>query len=460
MTTIFEVPCHLIMNAALDTSFVAHFALFLGVLLIGTLVISRVLAWLFKLPIIAGQIIGGLILGPSILGVDNFSIFTHKIALGDLSTGTTVLVESADLFLLVLLMLSSALTVAFLLWHAGYETDLSSMKKVGFVAVAAGVLGALVPIALTVAALVLVAPQVTQLAGAVGIGLVFAATSVSIPVAMLLAQRRMHLRSSQATLGAAVIDDIVAVLLVSFFMLAVQAGLFGEVTGSFAASSSHWSWSLARMGLTLSGMAFVGYKILPILTRILVRCGFGPMLPAITFGVMLLFFAGAEMIGGLAGITGAYFAGLFYRQFAHEYEIEKELCPFINAVLLPIFLGTIGMQVNLRMLSWSDIVTVTVITTVAVLSKFIGVYSSTALSNVIQKPAHPWTTLESYLFGASMVARGEVGLVISTLLRGAGLIDQRLYVICIVGIVLTTIMTPLLLAIGFKQLDANPSKAH
>lgn len=67
-----------------------------------------------------------------------------------------------------------------------------------------------------------------------------------------------------------------------------------------------------------------------------------------------------------------------------------------------------------------------------------------------------WSALESYLFGSSMVARGEVGLVIATILNGAHIISPDQYVMSIVVIVLTTIAAPIMLAFGFHQLDIMP----
>lgn len=61
------------------------------------------------------------------------------------------------------------------------------------------------------------------------------------------------------------------------------------------------------------------------------------MIASFANGIMLIYFAGAELIGGLAGITGAYFAGLFHRLGDHRHQAEKSISPFVNAVLLPLF---------------------------------------------------------------------------------------------------------------------------
>jgi hypothetical protein len=77
---------------------------------------------------------------------------------------------------------------------------------------------------------------------------------------------------------------------------------------------------------------------------------------------------------------------------------------------------------------------------------------------MLSRSKDTWSLLESYIFGAAMVARGEVGLVIATILYGSHIIAQSQYVIAVVVIVLTTIATPIMLAAGFARLEAGESE--
>jgi Kef-type K+ transport system membrane component KefB len=137
----------------------------------------------------------------------------------------------------------------------------------------------------------------------------------------------------------------------------------------------------------------------------------------------------------------------------HRHAAEKVISPFVNAFLLPIFLGSIGLQLDVRLLNGSDWLLVLLLLVIAIISKLVGCWMATALSNrFAHKDSYRWTSLDTYLFGSSMVARGEVGLVVSTILFGAGIIQPAHYVIAIVVIVLTTVATPIMLAQGFERL--------
>jgi Kef-type K+ transport system membrane component KefB len=439
---VLSIPEGVLVNAGLSSIFVAHCALFIALLLTGTIVAGKLFKYLFNLPIIAGQILGGIVLGPSLFDIKHLSIFSEPLKLIDSATGMMYALASSDLFVFFVLLLSALFTVSYLLWVAGHETDVHEIARVGVAATSAGFFGALFPIIGTVGMLLLFFSTEFTLMGAIGLGVVFSATSVSIPVAMLLAQEKMHLRTSKATLGAAIVDDIVAVILLSLFMVWMQAGGFGMQT----------VWSIGYMAAAIIVLCLIGRWILKPFISFLERTPYAHLVKSVASISMLFYFALAEMIGGLAGITGAYFAGLFHRQADKNHVAEKALIPFVSAVLLPLFLGSIGLQVNVQLLSMYDWSMVCALLFVAIITKFAGTYCAIVIDNAIGKKSDErWTMREGYIFGASMVARGEVGLVVATILRGAGIIAAQGYGICVVAIVLTTIATPVLLSLGVSD---------
>lgn len=452
------VPGGLLLQAGLHTGFIASFALFLAILLLGTLLIGKLFKIVFKIPTIAGNIIGGIILGPSGINIAGYPLFKQPFLWFDDVTHIMYTFIPSDAYLFFIIVLSSVLTVAYLLWLAGYETNIKDLMKVGVTAVTAGILGAVLPIICIGGCLYFVFPSFYSVVSACGIGLVFAATSVSIPVAMLVNMQKMHLKSSQATLGAAIVDDIVAVILVSFFMMVVQMGLLGDISGTsdHALEVIHHSGGLAAslgfMGLCAVVMIAFGLFVMPVLFRFINRpttnCFMAPMASI----CMLLYFACAEMMGGLAGITGAYFAGLFHRSGDRDHKAEKVIAPFVNAFLLPLFLGSIGLQINICVLSLYEWGIATLLLLLSIVSKLGACYIAAIISNYSgRRSKNRWTLREMYLFGSSMIARGEVGLVIATLLKGASIITPQAYVLCVVVIVLTTIATPIMLAFGFSD---------
>ena len=447
-----SIPQDLMIDVALNPHFIATFTLFIAVILVGTIGIGKIFKHFFRLPVIAGQIIGGVVLGPSLLDITHWKVFKMPLELVDNASGQIFIFFSSDIFLLFVIVLSSAITVAYLLWVAGYETDIRDMIKVGITATSAGVFGAIIPIGM-IGALSYCITGGDSLVSALGLGLIFAATSVSIPVAMLVAQHKMHLRTSKATLGAAIIDDIFAIILLSLFMLAVQSGMFGKAVEMHTHVAGIGE-SLGRMLIAFVVLFVVGSIVLPKISKWLHNAKYTHLIAPFAFVAMLFYFSFAELFGGLAGITGAYFAGLFHRKGDERHRAERSLSPFVNAVLLPLFLGSIGLQINIGLLGFSDWGWAIVFLIVAIISKLLGTYLATTLSNMSgRRGIKRWSSLEGYIFGSSMVARGEVGLVIATILRGTQIVSDSMYIIAVVVIVLTTIATPIMLSIGFAIKD-------
>lgn len=453
-----SLPEGLFLHSGLDASFVARFALFVAVILLWTLFSGKILKKIFKLPVIAGQIVGGIILGPTILNITQWKIFSHPLIMSDAASQASFAITASDLYIFVVLLIAAVWAVSYLLWVAGYESDIHDILKVGDIAIGAGILGAVLPIVMVAGFFYYCLPGTLSMTAAAGIGLIFAATSVSIPVAMLVSQNKMHLRTSKATLGAAIIDDIVAVILLALFFILVQAGLLGG--GAAHLDSAHapsLGSALGAMLYSIVVMFAVGYFIVPRIMAWLKKQDYFHLIAPVAFGIMLIYFAFADLFGGLAGITGAYFAGLFHRRGDTKSVAEKALTPYSNAILLPLFLGSIGLQLDFRVLSLGGWGMVAILLFIAIISKVGGCYLVALVSNLFAKnKSARWSSLESYIFGASMVARGEVGLVIATILNSAKVLSMDYYVISVAVIVLTTIATPILLALGFSRLEVVP----
>jgi len=454
------IPINILADGGINATFVAKFALFIAIMLFGTIATGKILKSLFRLPAVAGQIIGGIFLGPSLLNITKLSYFTSPLEFINKSAQHIYTIASADIFFFFILLISSGLTVAYLLWLAGHETDVQDMAKVGMVSVLAGFLGAIVPIGMTTATIYYLFGKSYSLASAIGLGVVFAATSVSIPITMLISQKKMHLRSSKATMGAAIVDDILAVILFSLFVVLLQSGLFGNVhcTQSFGHCSTIQG-SLGRMLLSFIIMFVTGYFLIKPINIWLKKAKLTHLLPSFAALMMLGYFCIAELVGGLAGITGAYFAGLFHRMGDHNHSAERAISPYVNTFLLPLFLGSVGMQVDITVLDPKDFVIVLILLFVAIISKLLGCQLTSMTSNMIGR-SKKWSLLETYIFGSSMVARGEVGLVIATILNGTNLITPQQYVICVAVIVLTTIASPIMLALGFSQMEKERKEKH
>lgn len=446
---------NLFSGGGISTTFAAKFTLFLGTMLFVTVAVGKILKIAFKLPTVAGQIIGGIVLGPSLINIQSLKMFDEPLNMIDFASHKIYSLASTDIFMFFILLTSSTMTVAYLLWIAGHETDVQDMAKVGLVSTTAGFLASITPIFMITPTVYYLFNSQYNLASSVGLSIVFAATSVSIPVAMLVSQKKMHFRFAKATMGAAIIDDILAIVLFSLFTILLQSGLLGQ---SYCTTTLGHKCSITNSLLYM----ILSFVIMFVAGKYIIKPGSGwlknrhltHLIPAFAIGMMLIYFSLAEILGGLAGITGAYFAGLFHRTGDEKHSAEKIISPYVNVLLLPLFLGSVGMQVNISQLTLHSWTVVTAILFMAILSKMVGCYLSTSISNISRKnKKHNWSILESYLFGSSMVARGEVGLVLATILKGTQLINSEQYVICITVIVITTIITPIMLSIGFHLLD-------
>jgi Kef-type K+ transport system membrane component KefB len=449
-----QIPKGVIVSSGLSPSLVAECALFLAVLLLWTVIVGRLLKFICRIPEIAGQIIAGIVLGPSLLNITQYSMFDEPLKALDWKTGIEYVIASPDLFVTFVLLLSAVVTVPYLLWIAGHETDVKDLSKVGFSAVVAGFLGTFTPIFMVGAAAYCWLADSFTLVQALGLGLVFGATSVSIPVAMFLAQNRMHLRVAKATLGAAVIDDIVAVVALSLFFIVVRGGTFGLISGvTDGLATGGVFQAVGFMVLSLVVLCLVGYYLVPLLVRFLHTIRLMHLLSSFANGIMLLFFAFAELIGGLSGITGAYFAGLFHRRADTRHQVEKVISPFLTSVLLPLFLGSIGFQIDIKLLTVHQWVAVAVILAVALLAKYVACFIAIWSNNFFVKDKQErWTALEGFLFGSAMSARGEVGLVVASILS-RDILTHNAYIMAIVVIVLSTIASPIMLSLGLYFFD-------
>ncbi|TET05837.1 cation:proton antiporter [Candidatus Dependentiae bacterium] len=452
-----SIPQGVLIEAALNAEFIAKFALFIGLLLLWTVVCGKLFKQALRLPVVAGQIIAGILLGPSGINIAAIHFFSKPVQMIDNITGKFYAIASSDLFLFFVILLSSSFTVSYLLWIAGHETNIKDIFKLGLPTTIAGILGALLPISLTIFVAHWFFGPDYSLHSSIALGLIFSATSVSIPVAMLFAQNKMHLKSSKAALGAAIIDDIFAVILFSLFFVAIDLCFLGPINKLVRAGQCVGLFNtLAYLLIAFFIIVGAGYFGIRPLIQWLHQKRFSHLVAPVANGIMLFYFALAELVGGLAGLTGAFFAGLFHRMGDTRHSAEKVFSPFVNAILLPLFLCSIGLQVNIKLLNLSQWGIVVLLFLIAIITKMLGCFVATGLSNWIKRNGEPgWTVLESYLFGSSMVARGEVGLIIATILNGTKIITSEQYVIAVVVIVLTTIATPIMLSIGFYYQESK-----
>jgi len=353
-------------------------------------------------PSVLGELMVGIILGPSVLDLMHMAPFTDK----HLSEAIAHLAE---------------LGVLLLMFIAGLDLHLSDLAKSGKVSAYAGTLGVLLPLGMGYGlALAFSFDNQTALF----IGLILAATSVSISVQTLMELKVLRSRVGIGLLGAAVFDDILVVLGLSIFV-ALGVG-----------SGGMWSivWIALRMLLFMGLAITIGMAVLPKLSQKIDTLPISQGLIAFTLIVGLFYAWTAEVLGGMAAITGAFLAGLVFARSPLKNRIETGISTLAYSFFVPVFFVNIGLAANARVLTGENLWLLLAMIGVAVISKVFG-------SGLGAKFAG-FTNLEALQVGAGMTSRGEVGLIVASVGIAEGLISQGVFAVVVGVVIVTTLITP------------------
>jgi Kef-type K+ transport system membrane component KefB len=346
-------------------------------------------------PAIVGEILGGVLVGPSVLG----------------------LVEVGEV-----LRVFSELGVVFLLFWVGLETRLSEMRAVGRIAVAVGSAGVVLPF-LAGIGFGLAVGESTETS--VFLGAALAATSAGITSATFLDLGIARTRAARTVLGAAVVDDILALILLS---VAVGMAADGGVDAGKIALA---------LGVAIAFVAFValgGTRLLQSRPRLLESPRFAdsPLLPAVILCLGLAAFA-ANI--GLAALIGAFLAGMIVAETKDQSAIEEEVRP-LYAFFPPFFFAFIGIELDLGALfSAEALLLLAAVTVLAAATKLVPAYLA----------ARELGQEEARIVGVGMVPRGEVGIVVASIGAAAGVVDAELFAVVVGMSVLTTLAAPFVL---------------
>jgi Kef-type K+ transport system membrane component KefB len=362
-------------------------------------------------PAVLGELLAGLVLGPTLLNMFGWPFFTSA------HLQDTVF-ELAELGVILLMFI------------AGLEIDLAEMRKTGRVALLVGVLGVMTPLALGFGAAL---PFGYDTQKALFIGVLLTATSVSISAQTLLELGRLRSRVGLVLLGAAVIDDVLVILLLSLFVALAGGG--GSVVDLLVI--------VARMALFLAGAVMLGLWLFPRLLGRVARWPVSQPVLSTALVITLLLAWSAELVGEVAAITGAFLAGMLFARTRYRHDIEEGTSRMAYSFFVPIFFASIGLHTNARLLDGSLIWLTLLICAVAIISKLIGCGLGARLAGM--------STRESIQVGTGMISRGEVGLIVASVGISNGIIGQELFAVTVVMVLATTLATPLLLRLVFRE---------
>lgn len=353
------------------------------------------LALRLKQPAVLGEIIAGVLLGGSALGI--------------LDPGDPVIHAMSEIGVIVLL------------FATGLHTDVPSLVKAGAAASAVALAGVVLPFASGY--LVAVGLGATSLQALVA-GAAMCATSIGISARVLSDLGQLDTKEGQIVLGAAVIDDVIGLIILAVVMAVASGSSMGVLDVSRIAALA--------IGFVLVAILFGG-RLATIGHGLVVRARSSGTLGLLALGFAFALAALANQLGS-AMIVGAFAAGLVLDDRHDRHEIEKATASVGN-FFVPIFFASVGAMVNLGAMANAKSLTIGVALVVC------GI-----LGKVAAGWAPVWFKGNKLLIGVAMVPRGEVGLIFAQMGLAAGAIDGGLFGAIMMMVLVTTLVTPPALA--------------
>ncbi|HEU5039498.1 MAG TPA: cation:proton antiporter [Gemmatimonadales bacterium] len=395
---------------------VARFFLVLAAMLVGAKVLGEAAERIGQ-PAVLGELLAGVLLGGSVLGVVP-------------ATGTPG--ELIHVF--------AELGVLLLLFEIGLETDLREMFRVGPASLAVACVGVVLPFGLGYLFWIFWphGPATgTELGtSAIFVGATLTATSVGITARVLSDLGRMGTQEARIIIGAAVIDDVLGLVILS-------------VVSGLAAGAAVTTLGIVRTLAVAVGFLVVavlaGRFAMPRLFDLVVRMRVRYVLLVAALAVALGLAATAALAGS-ALIVGSFAAGLILSGTNQFDTIEREVKP-VASVFAPVFFVSVGSSVNLSLLNPS---TPAARDTLLIA---LGLLVIAVLGKVAAGWAAPWARFRRVVVGVGMIPRGEVGLIFADIGRRSGVLGDDVFGAVLLMVMATTFIAPPAL----KSLFGGPS---
>lgn len=384
-----------------------------------------------KQPAVLGELLAGVVLGNLILLNPSWNYFE------------ALRVDEIDVHWAVVVDAIARVGVILLLFEVGLESTVGEMRKVGLSAFLVASVGVIAPFFLGygVSAYFITEVPASILAASPNfdisnihmfIGAILCATSVGITARVLKDLGKIQLPESKIVLGAAVIDDVLGLLI-----LAVVGGVvLAAETGGEVSISALLQITGVALGF-LVGSFVVGVTLVPRTLRFMSRLRTHGMM--IISAVLFCFlFSYLANLAGLAAIVGAFAAGLIleevhFTEFKEKRPLHDLLHP-VTTLFVPIFFVMMGIHVRLETFTHLSVLGIAAGLTIAA---FVG--KQVCGLAVVEKG------LDRTMVGLGMVPRGEVGLIMAGIGKHLGVVDDAIFSAVVIMVILTTIMTPPLL---------------
>ena len=369
----------------------------------GLLIGAKVVGWCSQklgMPSVLGQLVVGILIGPSLLG------WVHS----------NLVIETF-----------SNIGVIILMFIAGLETDTKQMRQVGRVAFLSASLGVILPF---VAGTLFALSQHHSAATSLFLGTLLTATSVSISAQTLKDLGKLTSKEGTTILGAAVIDDVLGLLVLSA-MLAFTLG-------------QNPLWSILKMVIYFPVSFIIGRYLFPLLSHWLPRLLAVEVRLGFVLALVFCYAWSAESLGNVAGITGAYIAGVLMSTTDMRVWVHDGMSKLGYSLFIPFFFVGIGIQATFQgiwgnpSLIWFSLGLIGI----GIVTKVVGCGSG-ALAGGFRPD-------EALKVGVGMISRGEVALITADIGLQAGLITPQLFSATVLMTIVTTVVTPPFLKLVYR----------
>jgi Kef-type K+ transport system membrane component KefB len=363
---------------------------------------------------VLGELIAGVLLGGSALGL--------------------VPAQGTEAELIHIL---AELGVVLLLFEIGLETDLREMFRVGPASLSVATVGVVLPFALGYLYWRHVPHAMSGgdlPTAAIFLGATLTATSVGITARVLSDLGRMNTPEARIIVGAAVIDDVLGLVILS-----VVTGIASGTAVTMLGAMRTLAVALGFLVVAVLAGRFVVPRLFDLVVRMRVR--FVLLVFAFAFALGL---ASLAQLAGSAFIIGSFAAGLILSGTNQFDTIEHEIRP-VAAIFTPIFFVSVGSSLNLALLDPSRAGARAVLAVAAVIT-LLGI-----AGKVVAGWAAPWERFRRLVVGVGMVPRGEVGLIFADIGRRAGVLSDEMFGAVLLMIMATTFVAPPALKVLFGR---------
>ncbi|WP_337103852.1 cation:proton antiporter [Paenibacillus sp. YIM B09110] len=351
-------------------------------------------------PSVLGKLIAGIIIGPALLGwVEPSEFIDHMAEIG----------------------------VLLLMFIAGLETDMKQLRdnwKSAFAVALGGVILPFIGGYAIAEAFGLTSNESLYL------GLLLCATSVSISVQTLKEMNQLGSREGTTVLGAAVVDDVVVVVLLAVMMSMLGGG--GDVSLPVL---------IGKKALFFIVIIAAAIWVIPPFMKLISRL---KVTETVISGALIVCLTSAYFAEwmGVAGIIGAFAAGIAISQTSFQHEVDTKVAVVANALFVPVFFVSIGLNITFIGLG-NQITFIVIFSIVAIAAKLLGGGIGARLTG--------FNTRSSLVIGAGMVSRGEVALIIAASGLQSGLLPSVYFTSVVMVVIITTLVTPPLLKLLFPK---------